>query len=129
MALCLPCCNHWAAERALASACHGVALCTVITDCLCPLLQCFNIAGDTINSLDVSNHFPQLKLVTLIDQKKVASSMAGMPTIDWRFNSANDGLVSVQSALLGYMQQQKQGLAYFKDVAAFNALMAGSSTT
>ena len=93
------------------------------------MLQCFNIAGDTINSFDVSNHFPQLKLVTLVDQKKVASNMAGMPTIDWRFNSANDDLVSVQKALLGYMQQQKQGLAYFKDVAAFNALMAGSSTT
>ena len=93
------------------------------------MLQCFNIAGDTRNALDVSNHFPQLKLVTLLDQKKLATNLAGTPTIDWRFNSANDGLAHVQSALLGYMQQQKQGLTYFKDIAAFNALMAGSSTT
>ena len=105
-----------------------MTLCVATTYRLCPVLQCFNIAGDTRNSLDVSNHFPQLKLVTLVDQKKGAPGMPGTPTIDWRFNTANDGLGSIQSALLGYMQQQKQGLTYFKDIAAFNALMAGSST-
>lgn len=79
--------------------------------------QVFNIGGDTNEALDISQHFPKIKMINWFDIQKNESEAKGA-LVDWRFS----GSEVIQKAFLSDLRFSKNKRKYLLSAEDYRVL-------
>ncbi len=86
--------------------------------------QVYNISSDTDESLDISQHFPQIKMINWFDIQKIEAEAQGA-LIDWSISENHE----IRAAFMQDLVREKNGKIYILSAEDFIKSKASRSTT